>query len=341
MSATPRCRPPATRTSSSGWPAASSPRRWTAAGPCGSCGWSRACPMTASRCSQRPITRSSTGSPGVDIATVLFDTSAEPMPTPEPEQEWIARPVPSSAQLLADALIERATVPAEIARGVRATLRGPRHVAGRVGAALAGVGAIARAGLQVAPPSAFNVRIGPHRRFTWVRGDLPEFKMIKNALGGTVNDVVLDRRGRRPGPLPADARRVHRGPRAARDGSGVGPCRRRTRSARQQGRRHVGAAAGRAPRSRAAAADDQPGDGRDQGVQSGRRRSGAHRADRLRAADDHGPGRAAAGPPAALQPRRHQRARARSSRSTCSRAGWRRCTRWCRWPRIRLSGSRS
>ena len=131
------------------------------------------------------------GVSGVDIFTVLFDTSSEPMPVSQPEREWIARPMPSGAQLLADALIERATVPAEIVRGVRATLRGPRHVAGRVGAAMAGVGAIVRAGLQVAPPSAFNVRIGPHRRFTWVRGDLPEFKSVKNALGGTVNDVVL------------------------------------------------------------------------------------------------------------------------------------------------------
>jgi WS/DGAT/MGAT family acyltransferase len=99
--------------------------------------------------------------------------------------------LPSGAQLLADAMLERATVPAEIARGVRATLRGPRHVAGRVGRALGGVGAMARAGLQAAPPTQLNVRIGPHRRFTWVRGDLQEFKAIKNALGGTVNDVVL------------------------------------------------------------------------------------------------------------------------------------------------------
>ena len=36
-----------------------------------------------------------------------------------------------------------------------------------------------------------NVEIGPHRRFDWVRGDLAQFKRIKNALGGTVNDVVL------------------------------------------------------------------------------------------------------------------------------------------------------
>jgi WS/DGAT/MGAT family acyltransferase len=50
---------------------------------------------------------------------------------------------------------------------------------------------MAWAGLTAAPPSPFNVRIGPHRRFTWVSADLDEFKAIKNALGGTVNDVVL------------------------------------------------------------------------------------------------------------------------------------------------------
>jgi diacylglycerol O-acyltransferase len=131
------------------------------------------------------------GISGVDIATVLFDTSPDPMPVAPPEHKWVPRPLPTGAQLLADALLERATVPAEIARGVRATLRGPRHVASRLGQALGGVGAMARAGLQAAPASSLNVRIGPHRRFTWVRGDLQQFKAVKNALGGTVNDVVL------------------------------------------------------------------------------------------------------------------------------------------------------
>jgi diacylglycerol O-acyltransferase / wax synthase len=131
------------------------------------------------------------GVSGVDIATVLFDTSPEPMPVAPPDHEWIPRPLPTGAQLLADALLERATVPAEIMRGVRATMRGPRQVAGRMGEALVGVGAMAWAGLNAAPPSVFNVKIGPHRRFTWVRGDLDEFKSVKNALGGTVNDVVL------------------------------------------------------------------------------------------------------------------------------------------------------
>jgi diacylglycerol O-acyltransferase / wax synthase len=131
------------------------------------------------------------GVSGVDIATVLFDASPEPMPVGAPEHEWVARPLPGPTQLLADALLERATVPGEIARGVRAALRGPRQVATRIGEALVAVGAMTRAGLQPAPASPFNVKIGPHRRFTWVRGDLAEFKTVKNSLGGTVNDVVL------------------------------------------------------------------------------------------------------------------------------------------------------
>jgi WS/DGAT/MGAT family acyltransferase len=131
------------------------------------------------------------GVSGVDIATVLFDASPDPMPVAAPDHEWIPRPLPTGAQLLAEALVERATVPAEIVRGVRATLRGPRHVASRLGQALGGVSAVARLATAAAPESPLNVRIGPHRRFTWVRGDLAQFKAVKNALGGTVNDVVL------------------------------------------------------------------------------------------------------------------------------------------------------
>jgi diacylglycerol O-acyltransferase / wax synthase len=131
------------------------------------------------------------GVSGVDIATVLFDSSPDPLPVAPPEQPWVPRPLPSSAQLLADALLERATAPTEIVRGVRATVRRPRRVASRVGEALLGVGAMAWTGLQAAPPSPFNVRIGPHRRFTWVRGELAQYRAVKAALGGTVNDVVL------------------------------------------------------------------------------------------------------------------------------------------------------
>jgi diacylglycerol O-acyltransferase / wax synthase len=129
------------------------------------------------------------GVSGVDITSVLFDTAPDPAPT-EP-RPWVPRPEPSDAELLADALLERATVPGEAARGLRALTRAPRHAFARTGEWLVGIGAMAWAGLNPAPDTPLNVPIGPHRRYTWVDADLEQFKAIKRELGGTVNDVVL------------------------------------------------------------------------------------------------------------------------------------------------------
>jgi diacylglycerol O-acyltransferase / wax synthase len=131
------------------------------------------------------------GISGVDIVTVLFDLTPDGSKPSEPERRWLPAPMPSRTQLLSEALLERATVPAEIARSVRAIFRAPRQIAGSVRDSLVGVGAMAWAGMNPAPPSPYNCSIGPHRRFTWVRTDLDDIKAIKNALGGTVNDVVL------------------------------------------------------------------------------------------------------------------------------------------------------
>jgi WS/DGAT/MGAT family acyltransferase len=131
------------------------------------------------------------GISGVDIMSVLFDTSPEPAAPTDTGDRWLPRPLPSRAQLLGEALVERATVPTEIARSIRAALRGPRMVAEGLRDAAVGVGAMAWAGLNPAPSSPYNKSIGPHRRFTWVRMNLADLKAIKNELGGTVNDVVL------------------------------------------------------------------------------------------------------------------------------------------------------
>lgn len=129
------------------------------------------------------------GVAGVDITAVLFDTQPEPE-TPPASSRWIPRPEPTSAQLLGEALVERATQPAEIVRSARAALRAPRAVVRRSVEALTAVGALAKTGLA-APSTCLNVDIGPHRRYDWVRTDLNELKAIKDRLGGTVNDVVL------------------------------------------------------------------------------------------------------------------------------------------------------
>ncbi len=131
------------------------------------------------------------GVSGIDIVSVLFDTSPEPAAPPSEGQRWLPRPVPSGAQMLGEALLERATVPGEVARTVRAVFRGPRRVLDGLKNAAVGVGAMAWAGLNPAPASPYNAPIGPHRRFTWVRAELRDIKAIKDSLGGTVNDVVL------------------------------------------------------------------------------------------------------------------------------------------------------
>jgi diacylglycerol O-acyltransferase len=131
------------------------------------------------------------GISGVDITTVLFDTAREPAPT-APAAPWSAKPLPGPAKLLGEALIERSTVPAEMVRGARALLRAPRRAVKQVKDGLASVGATTLAGINApAPPSRFNVDIGPHRRYTFVDADLAKFKAIKDSLGGTLNDVVL------------------------------------------------------------------------------------------------------------------------------------------------------
>jgi len=129
------------------------------------------------------------GVSGVDITTVLFDLEPRAGPLDPPEQ-WIPEPEPSRAQLLAEALIERATSPREIVRGVRALARAPRQAISSVVDDLEAAGAFARSGLS-APPSPFNVEIGPYRRFAGVRARVDDLKQVKNELGGTINDVVL------------------------------------------------------------------------------------------------------------------------------------------------------
>ena len=130
------------------------------------------------------------GIEAVDITTVLFDT--EPSVAPHaPARPWAPRPLPTPAQLLTDALFERATRPQELARTARAVVRTPRHLLHGARDGLQAMGALAFAGMRAAPPTPLNVTVGPHRRYTWVDAELAELQRVKAALGGTVNDAVL------------------------------------------------------------------------------------------------------------------------------------------------------
>jgi WS/DGAT/MGAT family acyltransferase len=127
------------------------------------------------------------GVSGLDILSVLF--------SPEEaggSERWTPRPAPSSSALLAEALAERISSAGELARPLRRAVRRPRRALRQITETAVGAGALAWAGARPAPPTPYNVgQVGPDRRFTWARASLDDVKAIKNALGGTVNDVVL------------------------------------------------------------------------------------------------------------------------------------------------------
>src|SRR5215213_5869734 len=131
------------------------------------------------------------GISGVDLATVLFDAEPVPPALPHEGEPWRPQSEPSALDLAA--------------RGIRGIVRTPFELAGRAASAatrpaetfdstreaLEGLGEVAWQTLNPAPETPLNVEIGPHRRFVFLREELDDFRLVKNAFGGTVNDVVL------------------------------------------------------------------------------------------------------------------------------------------------------
>ena len=131
------------------------------------------------------------GIAGVDLATVIFDLEPEPARPSEPLAPWQPQPEPSGAELLLAGA--RGIVRSTASMGIRAVAAATRpatslHLARD---AAEGLGELVWAGLNPAPETPLNVTIGPHRRFAVVRQRLADYKDVKDALGGTVNDVVL------------------------------------------------------------------------------------------------------------------------------------------------------
>src|SRR6185436_19954685 len=130
------------------------------------------------------------GIAGVDIGTVLFDL--EPVPEPAPiEDGWQPHAAPSTTELVARGATDAAAAPLKLAERAVAAVRHPEAAARRMVEALEGLSEVFGAFADPAPDVPLNQPIGPHRRFVWARSELATFKQIKDALGGTVNDVVL------------------------------------------------------------------------------------------------------------------------------------------------------
>ena len=134
------------------------------------------------------------GVSGVDLATVLFDIEPHPAPaqTTTELEPWQPQPEPSTAGLILAGMRGMVGAAAGLAtKALSVATSGPEDAVSRLRDALEGVGEIVWAALNPAPETPLNVEIGPYRRYLVVGHRLDDYKQVKNALGGTVNDVVL------------------------------------------------------------------------------------------------------------------------------------------------------
>jgi diacylglycerol O-acyltransferase / wax synthase len=131
------------------------------------------------------------GISGVDLAQVLFDLGPVPAEVPHPDAAWRPAPEPGAAEVLAAGAAGLVRTGLRTAAGAASLVTRPRHALSAAREAAEGVGEVAWAGLNPAPSTPLNVEIGPHRRYLVVRNRLADYKAVKDAFGGTVNDVVL------------------------------------------------------------------------------------------------------------------------------------------------------
>ncbi|MDX6626186.1 MAG: diacylglycerol O-acyltransferase / wax synthase [Solirubrobacterales bacterium] len=130
------------------------------------------------------------GISAVDIGMLLFDVE----PKSEPAREEVAFTpgrTPSRLRLVQRAGTGIVGTLARLGRWLRRALDEPARARRRAADGLAGLWEVTWNLARPAPRVPFNTEIGEGRSFCWRTFDLGDFKRIKNALGGTVNDVSL------------------------------------------------------------------------------------------------------------------------------------------------------
>ncbi len=129
------------------------------------------------------------GISAVDIATLILDVT--PTPRAVEADTWRPQREPGMFRLVTDAIAENVARPTQVIDTVRSEITDVRAIAGKAIGTATGLLAAARTQLRPAPESPLNARIGEQRRFGMARTDLDDYRRVRKAHGGTVNDVVL------------------------------------------------------------------------------------------------------------------------------------------------------
>lgn len=129
------------------------------------------------------------GVESIDIGQVVFDEAPSPRATPE--DTWVARSEPAPWRLVADAVGEAVARPGEAVEAARVAARDAATTVTKVAGVAGGLLSAVRTAVRPAPTTPLNVPISTQRRFATTRTDLADYRAVRRAHGGTINDVVL------------------------------------------------------------------------------------------------------------------------------------------------------
>jgi WS/DGAT/MGAT family acyltransferase len=130
------------------------------------------------------------GESGADLAQILMSPDPESR-LPDEVPAYIPRPAPTAGELLADEVVQRASLPLQAVRSIRQFRHETENLRDELALRARAVSELV--GWAVRPPSEtpVNGTLGPHRNFDWLTMELEDVKAVRKALGCTVNDVVL------------------------------------------------------------------------------------------------------------------------------------------------------
>jgi diacylglycerol O-acyltransferase len=128
------------------------------------------------------------GVSGTEMMNILLDVDPEaPIAPIEP---WEPEPAPNDLELAVDAVVEFVGSLPKMAQALGSVLVHPTRLLDDLRHDRDGLAAAANR-LRGGQTGVLNGPVGPHRRWGFADASLDEIKQVKNALGGTVNDVVL------------------------------------------------------------------------------------------------------------------------------------------------------
>lgn len=125
----------------------------------------------------------------VDLAAAILDVSTAP--DRAGNEVWIPHPAPSNVDLVVDAVSDLTARPTEMLEVLRLAAVDLTSTIGRVNDLVGGIAGIVRQTVSPAPRSALGVASTGQRRFARYAADLDDFRAIRTAHEGTVNDVVI------------------------------------------------------------------------------------------------------------------------------------------------------